>query len=103
MLKDISGLTKDELDKISKKTALNKDDEVELSPDDWTEENGIRYLKRPLKVHHIPWSYYTLDGGFLVSKVYDPKFQYVYAFSATEESTKILEKLYFDNSLKQKG
>lgn len=103
MLKNITGITKDELDKISKKIALDKDDEVELSPNDWVEKNGIRYLKQPLKVHHIPWSYYTLDGGFLVSKVYDPEFQYVYAFSVTKESTKALEKLYCDEVLKKKG
>lgn len=48
MLKNISGITKEELNKISKKIALDKDDEVELSPNDWVEKDEIRFLKRPL-------------------------------------------------------
>mgnify|MGYP001057641441 FL=1 len=103
VLKNIAGITKEELDKISKKIALTKYDSVELSPDDWVEQDGIRYLKTPIKVHFIPWSHYTLDCAFLMSKVYDPEFQYVYAFSTTEESTALLKKLYFDESLKKIG
>lgn len=38
MLKNISGITKEELNKISKKIALDKDDEVELSLNDWVEK-----------------------------------------------------------------
>ena len=76
---------------------------MELSPDDWVEKDEIRFLKRPLKVHYSPWSYYTLGCAFLMAKVYDPEFQYVYAFSTTEESTALLKKLYFDESLKKIG
>ena len=103
MLKDITGITKEELDRVVKKIALNKNDTVLLSPNDWTEKDGIRYLKTPLKVHFIPWSMYTLDCLSLISKCYDPEFLYVFAFSATEESTKALEKLYCDEALKKKG
>lgn len=74
-----------------------------LSPDDWVKKDGIRYLKRPLKVHYSPWSYYTLDCAFLMAKVYDPEFWYIYAFSTTEESTKALKELYFDKVLKKNG
>lgn len=103
MLRDISGITKEELDTISKKIALDKDDEVVLLPDNWIEKDGIRYLKTPIKVHRIPWSHYTLECGFLMAKVYDPEFQYIYAFSTTEESTALLNELYFKLSLKQMG
>lgn len=103
MLKNIEGITKEELDSISKKVALDKNDDIVLSHTDWIEQNGIRYLKTPIKVHHIPWSHYTLDCGFLIAKVYDPKFQYVYAFSTTEESTALLNELYFKLSLKKIG
>ena len=103
MLKNIIGITKEELDNISKKIALTKYDSVELSPDDWVEKDEIRFLKRPLKVHYSPWSYYTLGCAFLMAKVYDPEFWYIYAFSTTEESTKNLKKLYLGNALKQKG
>jgi len=103
MLRNIAGITKEELDSISKKVALDKDDHVVLSDNDWAEKDGIRFLKKPLKVHRIPWSLYTMDCGFLMSKVYDSEFQYVYAFSTTEESTVLLKRLYFDSSLKKMG
>lgn len=48
MLKNIEGITKEELDTISKKVALDKYDEVVLSPDDWIEKDEIRYLKTPI-------------------------------------------------------
>lgn len=103
MLKNIAGITKEELDFISKEAVLDENDHVVLSNDDWVEKDGIKYLKKPLKVHYSPWSYYTLDCGFLMAKVYGPEFWYIYAFSTTEESTVLLKKLYFDKSLKQMG
>ncbi len=103
MLKNIAGITKEELDNISKKVALTKNDEVVLLPDDWVEENGIRYLKKPLKVHHIPWSYYNLDCTSITSEHYDPEFVYIYAFSTTKESMKALQRLFLEGSLRKKG
>lgn len=103
MLKDISSITKEELDIISQEAVLDKYDKVLLSPTDWIEKDGIRYLKKPLKVHYSLWSYYTLDCAFLMAKVYSLEFWYIYAFSTTEASTALLKELYLSNSLKQMG
>lgn len=103
MLKNFAGITKEELDRISKKTALDKDDKVVLSPNDWTEKDGIRYLKTPIKVHYLPWSIYTLDCLSLTSEHYDPEFLYVFAFSTEKEVNKGLSKVFRDASLREKG
>lgn len=103
VLKNIAGITKEELDRISKKIALTKYDPVELSPDDWVEQGEIRYLKKLLKVHHIPWSYYNLDCTGITSEHYDPEFVYIYAFSITEESKMFLSKVFQENDLRKKG
>lgn len=103
MLKDISGITEEELDTISKKVALTKNDEVVLLPDDWVEQDGIRYLKVPIKVHRIPWSHYNFECSSITSEVYNPEFLYVYAFSITEESKMLLSKVFQENSLRKKG
>ena len=103
MLKDIAGLTKEELDKISKKIALDKDDTVSLSSNDWMEKDGIRYLKTPIKVHYLPWSIYTLDSLSLTSEHYDPEFLYVFAFSTEKNTNKVLSKVFRDASLREKG
>lgn len=103
MLKNIADITKEKLDTVSQEAVLDENDRVLLSENDWVEQDEIRFLKRPLKVHYSPWSYYTLGCAFLMAKVYDPEFWYIYAFSTTAESTKNLKKLYLGNALKQKG
>lgn len=103
MLKDISGITEEELDTIAKKGSLDKYDEVELSPNDWVEKDGVRYLKTPLKVHYIPWDFYTFNCTSITSGIYHSKFLYVFAFSTTEDSKRLLSKLFQENSLHKKG
>lgn len=103
MLKDISGITEEELDTISQKGALDKYDEVKLSLNDWIEKDGVRYLKTPLKVHYIPWDSYTFNCTSITSGIYHSKFLYVFAFSTTEDSKRLLSKLFQENSLHKKG
>lgn len=38
------------------------------------ELDGIRYLKKPVKVDYVPWGLYTMDCASLISDLSDTKF-----------------------------
>ena len=85
-LKDISHLTKEQIEAMCEPAILDEKDYVILSEKDWIEEDGIRYLKTPLKVRRIHWCFYTPDCSSIIAGVSDSHILYVFAFSTNQES-----------------
>lgn len=97
-LEDISKLTKGEIEKQSIPAPLDEDGHVRLTADYWTEEEGICYLKTPLKVDNLEWCFYIVGCSSITAAIHDPDFVYVFAFSTNSESTERMG-IYYDENL----
>lgn len=80
-LPDISGMTKEEIENMCINPTLDDEGNIVLLDEYWEEEDGIRYLKRPIKVDRIAWKIYNVDCNSIIAKVSDYSFAYVFAFS----------------------
>ena len=100
-LKDISHLTKEQIEAMCEPAILDKDNDekVLLSSDSWIEEDGIRFLKKPLKVDRIPWSIYTAGCSSIMAAVSRSDVLYVFAFSTDEKSDEGMGNDYYNSSI----
>ena len=103
MLKNLSEITKEEMEAMCILATLDDEGHVVLLDSDYEEQDGIRYLKKPLKVDRIEWCYYTMDCASLISDIFDPRLLYVFAFSTTKESTNKLDGIYQSNTMWDDG
>lgn len=102
-LEDISKLTKEEIEERSIPCPLDENGHVQLTPEYWDEIDGIRYLKKPLKVDNLEWCLYIVDCDSIISKIFDPDILYVFAFSTNSESTEKMGICYDEDSLWESG
>lgn len=98
-LEDISKLTKEEMERKCIPAPLDSNGYVQLTKDYWDQIDGVRYLKKPLKVDNLAWCLYIVGCSSITAAIPTPDILYVFAFSTDLDSKEKLGIYYDEESL----
>lgn len=91
MLKDLSNTTEAELDAMSV-DAEDGEGNIVLDADNYWEEGGLRFFKRPLKVDFGLWAFFLDDRSSLIADRHSD-LVYAFAMSVSHEFNEKLAKI----------
>lgn len=102
-MKDLRNATISELDATSIIPPLDEDEKVIVDPDNYWEENCIRFFKKPLRVDFGYWACSTVGCKSLVIDRHNSGIIYVFANAISESGNDKLIDLFKCNHLRELG
>ncbi len=102
-MKDLKNATIEEMDAMSIIPSLDEEENVVLDPDNYWEEYGIRFYKKPLKINFGYWACSTIGCKSLAVDKHNKGIIYVFANALFENDNSKLIDFFESNHLSELG
>ena len=96
-------LKQKEIEELCHPMTIAEKDAIQLSDNDWTDREGIRFLKQPRKVSKLKWQKYTTDCDSIIAEEKGSFEVVMFAFITKEEDSGLLSEFFLEHQLGKKG